>query len=139
MIVVIIESNFSPGNHFGMSSQSLHLGVRMIRGQSRLVRMNPDRRVYKRIFFGQPNPGVEFRRTIPVANGDHSCDPSFLGTHDHLLPVGVKLLAIEVCVRIDEHVVLCGDSRPRLSVERSSALPLVATSVLPPAEHLPRS
>ena len=76
----------------------------MIRGQPRLVRMNADRRVHERILLGQPNPGIEFRRTVPVADGDHSCDPGLACTRDHLLAVRVELLAIEVCVGIDEHV-----------------------------------
>src|ERR1700756_4623216 len=100
----------------------------MIGSQPCFVRVNPDRRVHEWIFLRQPNPGIEFRRTIPVADSDHSCDPGLACSSDHLLAVRVELLAIEMRVRVDEHngrwslvgSALC-ESRLRLSAEQSSA------------------
>ena len=121
MVVVIIESDFSPGNNLGMSRQALHFGVRVIGSQPCLVRMNPDRRVHERILLGELNPGIKIGRAIPVADRDHRDDSSLAGTCDYLLAVGVELLAIEMCVRVNEHVFVWGP--PPSAVRPSEARP----------------
>ena len=52
---------------------------------------------------GQLDAGVELRGTVAVPDGYHGLNPSLARTRNYLFAIGVKLLAIEMCVRIDEH------------------------------------
>src|SRR5579859_6643280 len=103
MVVVVVEPNLSPGNYLGMPRQLLQGLIRGVIGEPRFVGMNSDRRIHKRIFLCQLNPGIEIRRTIAIANGDHRPHSGLTRASDYLVAIGVELLAIEMCVRIDEH------------------------------------
>src|ERR1700693_3854094 len=62
-------------------------------------------------------------RAIAVANGDHGPHSGLPRPGNHLLAIGVELLAIKMRVRIDKHdYCLCGDSRPRLSMPSQARL-----------------
>ena len=69
------------------------------------MRMHADGRVHERILVRELNPGVERGRTVAIADGDHGSHSGLARASDHLLAIGVELLAIEMCVRIYEHVV----------------------------------
>ena len=66
--------------------------------------MNSDRGVHERMLLGELDAGVEIGRTIPVADGDNGGKPGFPRASYDLVAVGVELLAIEMCVRINKHV-----------------------------------
>src|SRR5215471_19980789 len=52
---------------------------------------------------GKLDPGIQIRRPVAIADGNHGCDPRLAGARDDFQAIGVKLLAIEMCVRIDKH------------------------------------
>ena len=54
-------------------------------------------------FVRQLNPSIERGRAIAIADGDHGSHSGLPRARDHLLAIGVELLAIEMCVRIYEH------------------------------------
>ena len=49
------------------------------------------------------NSRIELRRSISISDGDQGLHSSLTRTRNDLLAVGVKLLAIEMRVRIDKH------------------------------------
>ena len=55
------------------------------------------------MFLSESNPGIECWRAVAVSNGDHRLYSGLASAGDDLLAIGVELLAIEMCVRIDEH------------------------------------
>jgi len=65
----------------------------------------------------ESNAGIECRRTVAVADGDQVCTPASRARAITCSPIGVELLAIEMCVRIDEH----RKSDPRTTRRRASA------------------
>src|ERR1039458_2936661 len=116
MIVVIVQADLAPCYHLGMPRQLLHRLIGRLIRETRFVRMNPDSGIHERMLFRELNSGVERRGTIAIADCDH-CPYSGLASasdhlltigveliaSDHLLTIGVELLAIEMCVRIYEH------------------------------------
>src|ERR1035437_6297681 len=90
-------------------------------------------------------------RAIAVANGDYGLHSGLPRPRDHLLAIGVELLAIKMRVRIDKHdYCLCRDSRPRLSMPSQARLvfghrvpyrraTLSFTSISPLPAHPPKS
>src|ERR1700746_2944688 len=107
--------------------------------------MNSNLRKREGILPPQPNPRIELRRTIAIADGDHRHNSGLACACDHLLAVGVELLTIEMGVRVDEHR-KAGFGRqgkwihvgqpPRLSGERSSRFFTLAVRL---TEHLPEN
>ena len=59
----------------------------------------------------------------PLPMATMVCDPGLARTRDHLLAVGIELLAIEMCVRIDEHdlVLVVGQTACRSAVAAGDA------------------
>ena len=103
MIVIVVQADFSPGYDFRMSRQSFHLGAGVVGSEPCFMRMNADRRIKERIFLSQLNSGIEFRRTVAIADGNHGHDPGFSRASDDLLAIGIELFAVEMCVRVDKH------------------------------------
>src|SRR5205085_11993884 len=77
--------------------------VRVLGRQPGFMGMDPDRRVQERMLLRQLDARVEARRTVAIADRDHSPHSRLARPCDDLLAIGVKLLAIEMGVRIDEH------------------------------------
>src|SRR5262245_1152267 len=67
------------------------------------MRMDSDRRVHERMLLGELDPGVQIGRPVAIADGDHGRDSGFVRACDDFRAIGLELLAIEMCVRIDEH------------------------------------
>ena len=103
MIIEIIQTDLAPCDHFGMPRQTLHVLVGGFIRQPGFVRMNAERRVNEIVFLRQSNSAIHLRGTIAVADGDYGLNPGLPRPIDHLLAIGVELLAIEMRVRINEH------------------------------------
>ena len=86
-----------------MSRQAFHRLVRRIIGEPGFVRMDADGCVDERKFIGELDSGIERRRAVAVADRHHRLYAGLAGASDHLLAICVKLLAIEMCVRIYKH------------------------------------
>src|ERR1019366_3955209 len=120
MIVVVIQPDLTPCDHLGMPCQSLHLGIRMVGGQSRFVGMYAERRVQERVLVCKLNSGIELGRTIAIANGDHRSHSGLASASDDLLAIRVELLAVEMSVRIYKHIgwsLVVGRSTERKAAE----------------------
>src|ERR1700757_342559 len=98
MVVVIVESDFTPGDDLWVPRQLFHLGVGMVGSEPGLVGMNADGRVYGRMLLRQANASVQFRRSVSVTDGHDCADSRIARARDHLLAIGVELLAIEMRV-----------------------------------------
>ena len=101
--VEIIQSDFAPGNYFGMPCQSLQFLEIAIGGQLGLVRMNANRSVKKLVLLRESNAAIERPRPISIADRDDGVDTGFSRARNHLLAIRLELLAFEMCVRINEH------------------------------------
>ena len=55
------------------------------------------------MFVRESNAGIEGGRAIAVADGDHGLDAGIARARNHVVAIGVELLAIEMGVRIDKH------------------------------------
>src|SRR5215469_2256146 len=65
--------------------------------------MDSDRRIHERMLLGELDPGIQIRWPVAIADCNQGRDSSFASPCDDLVSVGLKLLAIEMCVRVDEH------------------------------------
>src|SRR5579871_400278 len=77
--------------------------------------MDADCRVHERVLFGELDSSSKIWRPVTVPNGDHGRDSGFASACDDFRAIGLELLAIEMCVRVDEHGNLTSDLRPRTS------------------------
>ena len=122
MIVVVIQPDLSPSNYLGMPRQVLHALVGGFVCEPGFVGMDPESRVHEIVFLRQLDSAIDLRGAIAVADGDHGLYASLSCAGDHLFAVGGKLLAIEMCVRVNEHsyLFLWGQSPPAVPVEQGS-------------------
>ncbi len=70
------------------------------------VGMNPDRGVDEFVLFGQLDAAIQSPRPVTVANRDDGLYSCCSCPRDHLLAIGLELLAIEMSVGIDENRVV---------------------------------
>src|ERR1022692_2083323 len=151
MIVKVIKPNLAPRDHLGMTRQLFHLLVCGWVRKPGLVGMNAESRVYEIVFLGQSDSAVHLLRTVAVADGDQGLNSGFSCSGNHLLAIGVELLAIEMCMRINKHrigLLMWGQPPSAVYAERklgsvltSSPGELVSlpTSTSPQPVHPPKS
>lgn len=75
----------------------------MIRREPCFVRMDPNGGVQEWIFLRQLNPGIQLWRPIAIPNRNHRPNSSRARPFNHLLAIGIELLAIKVRMRINKH------------------------------------
>src|SRR6266852_3379140 len=113
MIVIVIQPNLAPCDHFGMPRQPFHVLVHAFVCQLGFVGMNSEGGVDEFVLLRQPNPAVHLRRPVAVADGNNSRDPGLPRPSDNLLAIRIKSLAIKMRMRINEH--RTSDLGPRTS------------------------
>ena len=86
-----------------MPRQPLHVLVGGFIRKPGFVRMNAQRRVNEIVLLRQTNSAIHLRRTVAVADGDDGLHPSLASPRNHLLAVGVELLAVKMRMRINKH------------------------------------
>src|SRR6476661_6555568 len=103
MIVIVIEADLAPGNHFRIASKLIKFGeIRFLR-HLRFMRMDSDRCVNNLMLFSDLDGAVERARAITGAHSEHVHDASLTRTSNHLLAIRVETGAIEVAMGINEH------------------------------------
>src|ERR1700720_3616550 len=104
MIVIVVESDFAPGNHFRTLRKLLKLREIPIPRQLGLVRMNPDGRVDEVIFLRQLYPAIKRSRSRSAPDCNDRPNAGFPRPRNHLLAVRVKLLHLKMSMGIYKHV-----------------------------------
>src|SRR5450631_272996 len=103
MIVVVVQADLPPCDHLGMPRELPHGFIGSVIREPGFVRMDPDSRVHERVLFRELNSGIERGWAIAIADRDHPSHSGLASASDHLLAIGVELLAVEMCVRIYKH------------------------------------
>ncbi len=98
MIVVIVESNFAPGDHARMSRQPVQFRVVRVGRVPGLVRMNPHRRVDPIVLLGIRNGRSKLFDFRPVADRQQRPDSRCPRALEHRFAVRVKVGNIHVRV-----------------------------------------
>ena len=65
--------------------------------------MDSNSGVHEWIFLRQLNPGIQLRRPIAIPNRNHRPNSSRARPLNHLLAIGIELLAIKMRMRINKH------------------------------------
>jgi len=85
--------------------------------------MHPRRRgelggVDEFVFLGQTDTAINICGAVAVSDGNNGVNSGSAGARDHFVAVGVELVAVEMCVGVDEHGVgrVSLVFRPRSSV-----------------------
>src|SRR5271165_229013 len=103
MVVEVVQPNLAPRYHLGMPGETLHVLVSGFIREPGFVGMNTERRIYELVFLRQLNSAIDLRGTVAISDGHHGLNASLARPIDDLFAIGVKSLAIEMCVRIYEH------------------------------------
>src|SRR5207302_1374664 len=101
--VEIIQSDFAPGNYFGMPCQSLQFLEIAIGGQLGLVRMNANRSVKKLVLLRESNAAIERPRPISIADRDDFVVTGLSRSRNLQISISLELLALEISVKINKH------------------------------------
>ena len=103
VIVEIIQPDFAPGNDLGSFCQLFQFAESRIGRQLGFVGMNANGGVDEFVLLGQLDAAVQTSRPVTVANRDDRLYSCFSRPRDHLLAIGLELLAIEMSMGIDEN------------------------------------
>src|ERR1051326_4557779 len=103
MVVEIVQANFSPSDDLFVSGKLFQFGEGCVVREFGLVGVDANGSVHKRILLSEANSAVEDGRAVAIADGDDRFNSGLASALDNLLAVGLELLAIEMCVRVDEH------------------------------------
>src|SRR5579872_552079 len=103
MVVIIIQPNLTPRYNLGISRQLLHSLVGSLVGQAGFVGMDSEGRIDEFVFFSQTNSTIDILGAVAVPDGNNRSNSGCTSALDHLVTIRVELVAVEMCVRIDEH------------------------------------
>src|SRR5450432_556044 len=101
-IVVVVQAYLANGDHLSMREQLGNEAEISWSSLRRIVRVDPNRRIERRILVRQSNTGLEIGRAIAGTDSDHVFHSGRERPFDHLIAIGVKLRAVQVTVGVDQ-------------------------------------
>ena len=98
MVVKVVESDLSPGQHLGMLSQLREFFEVLFACQLRFMGMDADGRINPVVPIGELYCAVKGTGAGSTAYGEDIVDPSGPGALEHLCAISIKLLHLKMCV-----------------------------------------
>ena len=103
VVVIVVETDFSPGYDFCSAAELFKLTKIGVGGKFGFVRMNADRGVDEVVLLGNFDAAIERAGALAGSNRQQVDDAGLMRTSDNPLAIFSEPRTVEMAVRVDEH------------------------------------